>query len=87
MKNLSLLNANFLLSNVNGKIYSTSNRCGHQNEPLDKGTLGGNVVTCQIVYVGKAHRARAGIAEPVLVDTHDVAVDVAAREGEVLPYS
>ncbi len=48
MKAVKALNDDILLSNVGGKIYATSNRCGHQNAPLAKGSLEGNVVTCPL---------------------------------------
>ena len=36
------------LANVNGEIYAVSDRCGHQNAPLSKGTLYGNRITCPL---------------------------------------
>jgi nitrite reductase/ring-hydroxylating ferredoxin subunit len=48
MKSVTAFSKSILLSNVNGKIYATSNRCGHSNAPLQKGTLEGNVVTCPL---------------------------------------
>ena len=41
----------------------------------------------KIVYVRKTRPARVGVTEPVLVDTHNVAVYVATRERKVFPYS
>ncbi|MGI0080247.1 MAG: Rieske (2Fe-2S) protein [Nitrososphaerales archaeon] len=52
MKAVKALNDDILLSNVGGKIFATSNRCGHQNASLAKGNLEGRVVTCPL------HRAR-----------------------------
>ncbi|MGB7788161.1 Rieske (2Fe-2S) protein [Methanoregula sp.] len=37
-----------VLANVKGKIYAVSERCGHQNAPLSKGTLNENVITCPL---------------------------------------
>jgi nitrite reductase/ring-hydroxylating ferredoxin subunit len=48
MKHVKAHNKNILLSNVDGKIYATSNRCGHQNASLSKGSLNGHVVTCPL---------------------------------------
>ena len=48
MKNVKAFNQDILISNVGGKIYATSNRCGHQNAPLAKGTLNGAIVTCPL---------------------------------------
>jgi nitrite reductase/ring-hydroxylating ferredoxin subunit len=36
------------LANVNGTIYAVSDRCGHQNAPLSKGTLYENIITCPL---------------------------------------
>lgn len=48
MKAVKALNDDILLSNVGGKIYTTSNRCGHQNASLAKGNLEGNLVACPL---------------------------------------
>jgi nitrite reductase/ring-hydroxylating ferredoxin subunit len=48
MKNVRAFDQDILLSNVDGKLYATQNRCGHQNAPLHRGTLEGNVVTCPL---------------------------------------
>ena len=37
-----------LLSNVDGQIYATSNRCRHENASLARGTLQGKVATCPL---------------------------------------
>jgi hypothetical protein len=34
MKGVKAFGEDILLSNVDGKIFATSNRCGHQNAPL-----------------------------------------------------
>ena len=48
MKHVKAFDEDILLSNVGGRIYATSNRCGHQNAPLSKGTLNGHAVTCPL---------------------------------------
>ena len=48
MKIVKAFGEDILLSNVDGKVYATSNRCGHQNASLGKGTLQGNAVTCPL---------------------------------------
>ena len=48
MKHVKAFDEDILLSNVNGTIYATTNRCGHQNASLAKGTLNGDVVTCPL---------------------------------------
>jgi len=37
-----------VLANVRGTIYAVSERCGHQNAPLSKGTLYENIITCPL---------------------------------------
>ena len=37
-----------VLANVDGTIYAVSERCGHQNAPLSKGTLYGKIITCPL---------------------------------------
>jgi len=48
MKHVKAFDEDILLSNVNGTIYATQNRCGHQNASLAKGALNGHVVTCPL---------------------------------------
>ena len=48
MKRVRAFDQDILLSNVDGKIYATSNRCGHSNASLARGTLQGKVVTCPL---------------------------------------
>ena len=48
MKKVRAFDQDVLLSNVDGKIYATSNRCGHSNASLARGTLQGKVVTCPL---------------------------------------
>ena len=48
MKKVRAFDQDVLLSNFDGKIYATSNRCGHSNASLARGTLQGKVVTCPL---------------------------------------
>ena len=48
MKRVRAYDQDILLSNVDGKIYATSNRCGHSNASLARGTIQGKVVTCPL---------------------------------------
>jgi nitrite reductase/ring-hydroxylating ferredoxin subunit len=48
MKRVRAFDQDILLSNIDGKIFATSNRCGHTNASLARGTLQGNVVTCPL---------------------------------------
>ena len=36
------------LANVGGTVYAVSDRCGHQNAPLSKGTLDGKIIICPL---------------------------------------
>lgn len=48
LKRARAFDQDILLSNVDGKIYATSNRCGHSNASLARGALQGKVVTCPL---------------------------------------
>jgi nitrite reductase/ring-hydroxylating ferredoxin subunit len=48
MKRVRAFDQDIVLSNVDGKIYATSNRCGHSNASLARGALQGSVVTCPL---------------------------------------
>ena len=48
MKRVRAYDQDILLSNVDGTIYATSNRCGHTNASLVRGTLQGKIVTCPL---------------------------------------
>jgi nitrite reductase/ring-hydroxylating ferredoxin subunit len=38
------------LCNVDGDIFAVSRRCGHENAPLNFGTLNGHIITCPWHY-------------------------------------
>lgn len=38
------------LCNVDGVIFAVSRRCGHENAPLNFGTLNGHIITCPLHY-------------------------------------
>jgi 3-phenylpropionate/trans-cinnamate dioxygenase ferredoxin subunit len=40
-----------VLCNYDGKIYAIERRCGHENAPLDMGTLEGYILTCPLHHV------------------------------------
>ena len=48
MKRVRAYDQDILLSNVDGTVYATSNRCGHTNASLVRGTLQGKIVTCPL---------------------------------------
>jgi nitrite reductase/ring-hydroxylating ferredoxin subunit len=48
MKRVTANGERILLANVGGRICATSDRCGHQNASLSKGSLQGRVVTCPL---------------------------------------
>ncbi len=39
-----------VLANVDGNIYAVTRRCGHENAPLNFGTLNRNIVTCPLHF-------------------------------------
>jgi len=48
MKHVEIKGVEIALANVNGTVYAVSDRCGHQNAPLSKGTLSGKIITCPL---------------------------------------
>lgn len=46
MKAYEVKGKEIVLCNCDGKIYAVSRRCGHQNAPLEMGTLEGYILTC-----------------------------------------
>lgn len=39
-----------VLCNVDGSIFAVSRRCGHENAPLNFGTLNRNIITCPLHF-------------------------------------
>jgi len=72
MKHVVANNESILLSNVEGKIFATSNRCGHQNASLSRGTLSGNVVTCPLHMATFDVRTGKNLAGPQLMMSTEV---------------
>jgi len=50
MKGFTLEGTPIVLCNDGGEYYALSNRCGHMNAPLEKGTLVGYILTCPMHY-------------------------------------
>ncbi len=46
MKGFSIGKEKILVTNLDGKFYALSSVCTHKGGPLEKGTLGKNIVTC-----------------------------------------
>ncbi len=91
MKSVKAFNEDILLSNVDGKIYATSNRCGHQNAPLARGTLQGNIVTCPLHAAKFDVTSGLNLSGPQLMMSQDLMqklppeiVTMFKRTGEIL---
>jgi len=72
MKHVKAFDEDILLSNVNGTIYATQNRCGHQNASLAKGTLNGHVVTCPLHAATFDVRTGKNLTGPQLMMSQEV---------------
>jgi nitrite reductase/ring-hydroxylating ferredoxin subunit len=48
MKHVEIDGREILLTNEDGKIWATDDRCGHMSAPLSKGTLQGNIIECPL---------------------------------------
>ena len=67
MKHVKAFGEDILLANVDGTIYATSHRCGHQNAPLSKGTLNGHVVACPLHFATFDVRTGKNLTGPQLM--------------------
>jgi nitrite reductase/ring-hydroxylating ferredoxin subunit len=67
MLHVKALDEDILLSNVGGKIYATSNRCGHQNASLARGTLNGEIVACPLHHATFDVRTGKNLTGPQLM--------------------
>jgi nitrite reductase/ring-hydroxylating ferredoxin subunit len=72
MKHVKAFDEDILLSNVNGTIYATQNRCGHQNASLAKGTLNGHVVTCPLHAATFDVRTGKNLTGPQLMMSQEI---------------
>ena len=91
MKSVRAFDTDILLANVGGKIYAASNRCGHQNAPLHKGSLEGSVVTCPLhgaqfdVITGKNLRGpQLGMPQEMMQKLPQELIQMFKRTGEIL---
>lgn len=50
MVEVRLEGKDIVLCNVSGDFYAIGRRCGHENAPLNRGTLNGFIVTCPLHY-------------------------------------
>jgi nitrite reductase/ring-hydroxylating ferredoxin subunit len=48
LKHVEVNGKEILIANIDGDYYAVSNRCGHSNASLSKGSLNGNIVTCPL---------------------------------------
>jgi nitrite reductase/ring-hydroxylating ferredoxin subunit len=91
MKSVRVFDEDILLANVGGMIYATSNRCGHQNAPMHRGTLEGKVVTCPLhsaqfdVTTGKNLRGpQLGMSQEMMQKLPQEMIQMFKRTGEIL---
>jgi len=91
MKSVKAFDDDILLSNVGGRMYATSNRCGHQNAPLARGILQGNVVTCPLHAAKFDVTTGQNLSGPQLMMSQDVMqkmppeiIAMFKRTGEIL---
>lgn len=50
LKSVVVEGVEVVLANVDGAIYAVTRRCGHENAPLNFGTLSKNIVTCPLHF-------------------------------------
>jgi nitrite reductase/ring-hydroxylating ferredoxin subunit len=48
MKHFEVEGKEIMIANIEGQYYALSDRCGHANASLSKGTLNGKAVTCPL---------------------------------------
>ena len=77
MKQISVNNYNYLVANINGKIFVTDDSCTHEEAELTMGCLKGDTVKCPLhgsyfdLKTGKALNEPAD--EPI--ETHEVILE------------
>jgi len=54
-----------VLCNYHERIYAIDRRCGHENAPLDMGTLEGYILTCPLHHVQFDIRTGKALSPPV----------------------
>ncbi len=91
MKRVAVNGTSILLANVEGKVCATSDRCGHQNASLSKGTLEGKVVTCPLhgakfdVITGQSLSGpRLGLPPEIMQKLPQEVLTMFKRTGEIL---
>lgn len=72
MKHVEVNNREIVISNVNGKYYAMSDRCGHMNALLSMGNLSENIVTCP--FHGAKFDVTNGkkVEEPILTPSQEM---------------
>ena len=72
MKHVEVNGREILISNVGGKFYATSDRCGHMNALLSMGNLKENTLTCP--FHGARFDVTTGrkLSEPILTPPQEM---------------
>jgi nitrite reductase/ring-hydroxylating ferredoxin subunit len=91
MKHVKAFDEDILLSNVNGTIYATQNRCGHQNASLARGTLEGHIVSCPLHAATFDVRTGKSLSGPKMMMSPEIMqklpqemVEMFKKTGEIL---
>src|SRR5262245_49227227 len=64
MKRVVVAGQRVLLANVDGAFHALRDRCGHQNAPLSKGKLAGDVVECPLHFARFDVRTGKALSSP-----------------------
>ena len=74
MKYVRAADREICLCEYDGDIYAVSRRCGHENAPLDQGSLEGWIITCPLHDGQFDIRSGVNLAWPIDHDRGDEAV-------------
>lgn len=66
MKHVEINGKEIAIANLNGKFYAFSDRCGHMNARLSRGSINHNVVTCPFHDAKFDVTSGKKVGEPVL---------------------
>lgn len=73
-----------VLCNVDGSVFAVSRRCGHENAPLNFGTLNRNILTCPLHFAQFDVRTGKALLGPASKD-YGKRKDTPTSKDEVVP--
>ena len=73
-----------VLCNVDGNVFAVSRRCGHENAPLNFGTLNRNILTCPLHFAQFDVRTGKALLGPASKD-YGKRKDTTPSKEEVVP--